>query len=251
MQNHADALEASVERLRALVHELDPRQIVAPAYPSEWTVADVLSHIGSGAVILERRLDDTLGGSTTPPDFAESVWGAWNAMPPQAQAADALLADQSLLHRLGSLSDEERARFQFAMGPMTFDLAGFVGLRLNEHALHTWDIQVAFDPDATVAPASTRIVIDDLQMIVRFAGRPTGTEHQVTVQTTEPRRDFTVTLGAEAVTLTPAGPAEEPDLEIPAEAFVRLVYGRLDPDHAPAVHGSAHLDELRRAFPGA
>ena len=43
----------------------------------------------------------------------------------------------------------------------------------------------------------------------------------------------------------------EPDLELPAEALVRLVYGRLDPDHTPAVRGGADLDVLRGVFPGA
>ena len=38
---------------------------------------------------------------------------------------------------------------------------------------------------------------------------------------------------------------------LPAEALVRLVYGRLDPDHTPSFDGDeADLDELRRAFPG-
>jgi hypothetical protein len=36
---------------------------------------------------------------------------------------------------------------------------------------------------------------------------------------------------------------------LPAEAVVRLVYGRLDDEHAPAaVHGPA-LEVLRRVFP--
>ena len=82
--------------------------------------------------------------------------------------------------------------------PMTFDFAGFIGLRLNEHALHTWDIEVALDPGAPVAPGSARLVIDNLQMITRFTGKPTGTEHTITVLTSEPRRDFRVVIGATA-----------------------------------------------------
>ncbi len=39
------------------------------------------------------------------------------------------------------------------------------------------------------------------------------------------------------------------DLERSAEAFTRLVYGRLHPDHTPPVRGVADLDRLRRAFP--
>jgi hypothetical protein len=36
-----------------------------------------------------------------------------------------------------------------------------------------------------------------------------------------------------------------------AEAFVRLAYRRLDPDHTPPVDGDADaLDELRATYPG-
>jgi hypothetical protein len=42
-----------------------------------------------------------------------------------------------------------------------------------------------------------------------------------------------------------------PDLVLPAEACIRLVYGRLDPDHAGGAPEGPVLDELRRAFPGA
>jgi hypothetical protein len=57
---------------------------------------------------------------------------------------------------------------------------------------------------------------------------------------------------AAAVTLTAAGGEDgPPDLRLPAEAFIRLVYGRLDSAHTPPVEtGSTHLDELRRLFPG-
>ena len=133
---------------------------------------------------------------------------------------------------------------------MTFDFAGFIGLRLNEHALHTWDIEVAFDPHAPVAPDATRLVVDNLQMITRFTGKSTGTEHPIAVHTIEPPRDFTITIGANAVSLEPTEPVDEPDLEIPAEALIRLVYGRMDPDHTPPTRGPADLDELRRVFPG-
>jgi len=48
----------------------------------------------------------------------------------------------------------------------------------------------------------------------------------------------------------PGAAATSPEVELPAEAFARLVYGRLDGEHTPAgEHGSA-LDILRRVFPG-
>jgi hypothetical protein len=41
------------------------------------------------------------------------------------------------------------------------------------------------------------------------------------------------------------------NLTMPAEAFIRLVYGPLDPAHTLAVAGdAATLDQLRHVFPG-
>ena len=115
----------------------------------------MLSHLGSGAVIMQRRLEDTLAGQATPDDYAPGVWDTWNAKTPVEQRDDALAADTALLARIEAVTPEERSTSAFAMGPMT-----------------------------------------------------------------------------------------------PAEAFARLVYGRLDPEHTPpGDHGPA-LDTLRRVFPG-
>ena len=58
-------------------------------------------------------------------------------------------------------------------------------------------------------------------------------------------------MGPDSLKLTPSDLVAAPDLELPSEAFIRLVYGRLDPAHTPAVTGSPTLlDELRTAFPG-
>ena len=49
------------------------------------------------------------------------------------------------------------------------------------------------------------------------------------------------------------GEPEEPlaELRLPAEALIRLVYGRLDPAHTPPVETrGVDLDELRPIFPG-
>jgi hypothetical protein len=54
MTDQLEVLRTSVARLGATVERLGPGQLAAPAYPAEWTIADVLSHLGSGAVILQR-----------------------------------------------------------------------------------------------------------------------------------------------------------------------------------------------------
>jgi hypothetical protein len=72
-----------------------------------------------------------------------------------------------------------------------------------------------------------------------------------------PERSFDLRVG-EGVTLEPADPPVSDDqagggpaLRLPAEALIRLVYGRLDPAHTPPVEATeVDLDDLRQVFPG-
>jgi uncharacterized protein (TIGR03083 family) len=252
MPDALPTLRQSVERLRGLVTPLDDAQLEARAYPALWSIADVMSHLGSGAVIMQRRLEDGLARRPMPDDFAPGVWDVWNAKSPRSKTDDALAADQAALERLETVTPDEAADFSFAMGPMTFDFDRFVGLRLNEHTLHTWDVEVALDPSATLPPADTDLVVDNLALIARWTGKsPGGPSRTIRVRTTEPSRVFSIGITPEAVSFERGHDGDEADLTMPAEAFIRLVYGRLDPDHTPEVDASDEvLDELRRTFPG-
>ncbi len=246
-----DALRTSVAHLRELVTRLDDRLLTTQAYPAAWTISDVLSHIGSAAVIMQRRLDDSLADHATPDEFAREVWATWDAKAPRVQADDALVADRRLLDRIESLTEDERADFRFSMGPLQVDFDGMIGLRLNEHVLHTWDIEVVLDPAATLPLDATAQLIDNLGLVARYTAKPIGTDGIIVVATTAPARVFRIRLAVDAVEFTAAGPGDEPTLELPAEAFARLVYGRLDADRRVPVTGDAGaLDELRLVFPG-
>jgi uncharacterized protein (TIGR03083 family) len=244
------ALRTSVARLRGIAESLDAAQLRTQAYPSEWRIADVLSHLGSAAEIMRLRLEETLGEESLPEDFAQPIWDTWNAKSPEDQSADALVADRDMLEFVESVNDEQRSRIQLAFGPMHLDFAGAVAARLNEHALHVWDIEVALDPTATLAPESVEVIIDNLELITKFAGKPIGSENDLHVHTSAPVRDFTLALRKDSVALEPCADAHPADVTLPAEAFIRLVYGRLDPDHTPAELAGADLSGLRRAFPG-
>ena len=78
MSDALPALRASVDRLAALVTPLEDG-VTDSAHPTEWTVADVVSHLGSGAVIWTRLLDDARDGATTPDGFTQTVWDEWDA----------------------------------------------------------------------------------------------------------------------------------------------------------------------------
>ena len=249
MARELDALAASASHLRQVAGSLNESDLTHSAYPSEWTVADVFSHIGSGAVIMGRRLGDLLEGRFTPDEFAPSVWDEWNAKSPTAQAADALVVDQELLDQIRRVPDQEKAIFSLSMGPMILGFDQFVGMRLNEHCVHTWDIEVAFDKKATILREATEVVVDSLERIVSFTGQPSGTG-QVKIRTTNPARRFILTRGPDQVSLEAVGSLQFPDLVVPAEALVRLVYGRLDPFPGSSAQTPVDLADLTKLFPG-
>src|SRR5262249_45749587 len=101
------------------------------------------------------------------------------------------------------------------------------------------------------ADDGTAIVIDALVGMVRYAAKPIGEPRVVTFVTTAPERGFELTI-ADSVNFARTEPVSDPTLTMPAEAFVRLVSGRLDAAHTPAsVRGDmAALDGLRPVFPG-
>jgi uncharacterized protein (TIGR03083 family) len=245
---YIDALRTSVGRLHDLAGDLSEADLASQAYPTEWTVAEVLSHLGSAAFITKRRVEDGLAGTDTPDDFAPGVWDEWNAKAPVAQRDDALAADADLLARIQAVTDAERAAFTLSIGPMNFGFDEFVAMRLNEHAFHTWDIEVVQEPTATLPPTATELVIDNLDLVARFTAKPTGDMTTLTVRTSGPERVFALQLTPDAVTFGPSTAAA--DIELPAEAFARLVYGRLDPGHTPAGVESSQVALLRRVFPG-
>ena len=251
------ALRHSHDRLRASVEPLGLAQLGQRSYASEWSIAQVLSHLGSQAEIFGLILEAGLTGQE-PPGREEFVpiWDSWNAKDPQAQASDALRADEATLVRFESLDAEEQARLHLKVFGMETGITGLARMRVGEHAIHTWDVLVALAPSATVAPDAVGLLIDTLDRLAARAGKPDGQQRTVRVSTTDPDRRFILETG-EAVTLTPSDGEVtlEPgmsELRLPAEAFVRLVYGRMDEAHTPPATETAgvELEDLRQVFPG-
>ena len=71
------------------------------------------------------------------------------------------------------------------------------------------------------------------------------------MSTTTPVRHCTLATGQNATLAATDGHEGLPEVAMPVEALVRLVYGRLDPAHTPPIETRrADLDELRQLFPG-
>lgn len=248
----ASPLRHSHDRLRGLVEPLDADQLGSRSYATEWSIAQVLSHLGSGAEIFALLFSTGLRGEEMPPrERFTAIWDAWNARNPQAQATDALAADEALVERLESLDDAEVEGFRLHLFGRDVDAAGFTRTRLAEHAIHTWDVAVALDPAATVAPDAVDVIVDELALVASHSGKTVAGPRRVQVVTTDPDRRFVIDVGDSVALLTGDGDDGSPSIRIPAEAFIRLVYGRLDAAHTPPVELlDVDLDALRATFPG-
>jgi hypothetical protein len=84
---------------------------------------------------------------------------------------------------------------------MELDTTGLARMRLGEHALHTWDVAVALDPAATVAPDAVALLIDTLGQLAARTAKPDGKQRKIRVITSDPDRQFTLETGDE-VTLS-------------------------------------------------
>jgi uncharacterized protein (TIGR03083 family) len=249
-------LRNSQEGLASLVKPLSPEQLRGPSYCTDWSVAQVLSHVGSGAEIALMMLPSALG-QAEPVDRAafQPVWDVWNAKSPDDQAADALTSDEKQVRALEQLSDNDLASISLPFIGMNLDAVGMVRLRLGEHAIHTWDVAVSGDAAATVSPDAVSLLIDNVpQFLAPRLGRAPDVPFRIRIRTTGPDRDYLL-IAADPVSMTDwpgDGGGADSEVSMPSEALLRLAYGRLDPAHTPAevVAGPADAGRLRKVFPG-
>ncbi|MFL6157390.1 MAG: maleylpyruvate isomerase family mycothiol-dependent enzyme [Marmoricola sp.] len=251
-----DALRHEHDVLSDLVPAFTDEQLTGPSGASEWTVAQVLSHLGSGSEISLASLTAALGDGAAPDDdFNRSVWDRWDAMAPADQRAGFLEHNGVLVAALEALTPEHHATLQVPLGflPAPLSVAGYAGLRLNEVAHHSWDVRVAVDDGAGLLGTSTDALLDhvsgDLGFLLGFIGKADQVDERVVLDIGAGYRvvvDETVGFGSAT---------DEPTATFSGapEAALRLVFGRLGPAYTPAdvaVTGNVSLDELRAVFPG-
>jgi len=254
VQDWITALRGSHDRFRSLVTGLDGHDLETTSYDSEWTLAQVASHIGSGAEIFRLILEAGLGGVEPPGvEAMHPIWNAWNARGAVAQRDEALAADEGLVAAFETTTDAEREKFRMSLFGMDVDLAGLAAMRLSELAVHTWDIAVALDPKSTIDADAVRLLLAGLGRTAARSGKPVAEPFTVLLLTSEPAGAYLVSAGQTAsIETATASTTADGTATLPAEAYVRLVYGRLDPEHTPSVSesGARGLVDLRAVFQG-
>jgi uncharacterized protein (TIGR03083 family) len=258
----ADSLERAIsslrthhDRLAEVVGGLTPEQLSGPSAASDWTIAQVLSHLGSGAEIFLPRYAAGIAGEDAPEGDNQAVWGRWDAATPEDQASGFLEHDEKLVSLLEGLSEEQRSTVTVDLGftPEPAPLLQAVAMRLNEVALHAWDVLAGLDDSATVDAEAAEVMLEQLAGPAGFLLGWIGKADQVDEHAVVDLDGYALTV-ADAVSLA-VGPAEEPTATFngPHEAAYRLFAGRLKDGYTAegvTVSGNLDLAGLRKAFPG-
>ena len=138
-------------------------------------------------------------------------------------------------------------------GGMVMDAAGLLRMRLSEHAVHSWDVEVAVDPAARVSQNAVELLLGALPQMMQWMGKKAADPAVIAVTATSPDGAYTLDTGG--VTLTPGAgeTAASASVELTSEALLRLVYGRVDESAVASGELRAEnvtLPELQAVFPG-
>lgn len=246
------ALHANHKALAALVPTLSQENLSDPSGATEWSIAQAISHIGSGAEIGRKPIAAAAGERVAAEDN-QTIWARWDASSPADQAAEFVKHDAAYLDTIEALSTEQRDSLMVDLGffPEPVPLVVALGMRLNEVANHAWDVRVGIDPSATLDPESAELLIElfsgPLAFLLGFSAKADEIGREVRMA---------IPGGALKITdvVTVSGSVDHPTatFEGPSEAVVRLLSGRLGPEHAAGVGvtGNVTLGELRKVFPG-
>ncbi|MET7332269.1 maleylpyruvate isomerase family mycothiol-dependent enzyme [Nonomuraea sp. NPDC005650] len=253
------ALRTGHDTLAGLVSGFSDDDLARSSGAADWDISQVLSHLGSGAEIARAVLQAALDDRPHPgPDFNQTVWDKWNARTRRERADAFLQTSQTLIAFYESLDAGTREKLRIDLGflPAPVDLATAARMRLNEFALHSWDVRVGFDEHATLAPDASAALLHGKPDLLAWLGKADqldGRSAVLQVTTTEPASVFALRL--ETPISVDFDVPEQPDgaIALPAEAWLRLVSGRLAPRYTPSevtATGAADLDLLRSVFPG-
>ncbi|HEY7064045.1 MAG TPA: maleylpyruvate isomerase family mycothiol-dependent enzyme [Chloroflexota bacterium] len=236
----------------------------APTACREWTVKDVAAHVTDGAeraVVVARA---ALAGEPVPQyDTAERRrrHAALRALSGDELAVRLQRDLATVFQELDGVPAATLHGTTANLGGGPHTMAQFADQRLVETGLHAWDIRAGSDPDATLPPETAAAIIDFvLWRVPRLAGhseaRGVAPRYLCALEGAG-GGPVTLAISPDAITATRTPDASaDPALNLPVEAFIRLVWGRLDVPRAlgsGVIRTRAPRDEmvaLGALFPG-
>jgi len=253
-----EALRSEYEQLASHLRSLDADALAAPTACEGWTAADVAAHLAWNARLYVRSLDMGLAGEVPPP--APPASGGAPKITPDFVRDRSIEVRKKLGDGVLDSFDEHNARFIDMLDGLdpamrdtltvpflndTFPLRRLIGLRINEVALHSWDVRSPTDSQAALIEDAGLASIELWRDTVQRRLRP-GPETRIRIDPAGGEA-FDMTAG-EAPTIGP--PSGDPDATLAgtASAVALFLSGRasldaleLGGDHAAAESFAARL----------
>ena len=172
---HNDLVEivrAEASTLRTFLSDLDEKTWASESSSEGWTIEDVVAHLAGNIDNWTRNITRAVAGNFTPPEgqaFLSPRERASHPTGPTARESRRIWGPQIL-----DVFDEGHARFQKVLETLDskdwdrpcFHRRGvvptsvFVGLQIQELALHGWDIRWGLDRTAELSESCLPVLID-------------------------------------------------------------------------------------------
>ena len=256
--------------IRDYLGELTPGQWELPSACAEWQVRDVVSHLLGGAERQAESMARGRAGDSNPPSGfvppEPAVLSANNAqrdIDRRDELAGGILeafdASYALLHNeFDEFVEGSWDTLCWHMRRGAMSAASYVELRIQELAIHDWDIRSAFEPGAGLDPACVPILLDMSPRWLGMCFRPsTPLPKPVTYGFDLGSEHYRMTVTGDTFQMDP-GDAPSADLLLSAtgEQYLLFTYGRLTAADGVSsgklkVQGDmAHLDQFEVWFKG-
>ena len=240
----AKILETEVEAVKKYFVSLSPDDLQKPSACEDWSVADVLGHLGGQAFALQ--VNRGIQGDYSPPEGATAVAdhdedGFARGISDRAKTTREQHGEQ-LVTVVNQRLDETVTVFN-GVDPKEWETLCYwppgpepvrtlLDMRIAELTMHTWDIRSVLDGEYHLSPDSVGVLIDTVDRAVRRAFRPDPSlarplVHRFVVSgPAATSRD--IVIAAEGPQVGPAGD-QEPDVtfQCDGETYVLVMYGRL------------------------
>jgi uncharacterized protein (TIGR03083 family) len=229
----ATAIRREYEMLDQYLAALRLEHWAGPSACAGWPLQKVVSHLGeeaeTGLVLLKHNLD---GAERPSRERFRVIWDYFDSLAPEPLYAAFRDRNEAYLAYLEALpADKQQQRVRFFAGEAP--LGEYLQYRLNELALHSWDIRVVLDPTARLLPDTTRThlahILDtvDLEVPADVRARLAGTAYVFMLTGPVPREVVLVVEADKLAIADRAAGGAVANLRLPAEAFIRLCAGRL------------------------
>lgn len=226
---------AEYDGLLAYLEQLPPAGWTEQSACKDWQVYQVVSHIGSQPEIVGGAIKAGVFGEPPMTDEQRrAIWGYFDGLQP-LEVLPAFRKNNDAFYQMVEAFDERQlgSTIPSFVGPAP--LATVLASRLNEQALHTWDVRWARDKGAKLTPDAVPTLLE-LNLLPPFAARlarpdraPRLVGKTIGFLLREPEGAVNVAVEPDGATFSRARAASaDVTAELPAEAFARLIWGRYD-----------------------